>query len=158
MSILKWNIYIYFTFGLFMNIGDRLKVIREHLKLSQNQFVEVFNIKQATLSKYERNDLSIPDELKMKLMTEYNINLNWLLTGQGSMFLDKEVTPTVNTEALLLKSEYEKRLLELEQKLETEKKIVADLKDKNLELSQDLIDEMRRRIKLEEKNLNIQTS
>lgn len=139
-------------------IGSRLKYFREFHKLTQNELALKFETSQKNISRYESGQNDVPDDIKIKLINDYNISLNWFLTGKGSMFLDKEVTPTVNTEALLLKSEYEKRLMELEQKLETEKKIVADLKDKNYELSQDLIDEMRRRIKLEEKNLNIQHS
>ncbi len=70
-----------------MSLCDRLKAIRLHLGLSQQEFASKFNISQSTYGSYERGDRSIPDELKLSL-TRFAVNMNWFFTGQGDMFFD----------------------------------------------------------------------
>lgn len=68
-------------------VGLRLKEVRLRLaKGSQAQFAGEFGLEQTTLSKYEKGTLNIPDIIKLKL-GEFGINLHWLLTGEGEMFL-----------------------------------------------------------------------
>jgi SOS-response transcriptional repressor LexA len=68
-------------------VGIRLKEVRLRLdKGSQAQFAGEFGLEQTTLSKYEKGTLNIPDTIKLKL-GEFGINLHWLLTGEGEMFL-----------------------------------------------------------------------
>ena len=69
-------------------IGDRLKIIRNGLRMkNQSQFAEILGVTQTTLSKYEKGTSDIPDEIKVKLST-FGINLHWLLTGEGSVFIE----------------------------------------------------------------------
>jgi transcriptional regulator with XRE-family HTH domain len=71
-------------------IGDRLKIIRYGLNMkNQSQFAEILGVTQTTLSKYEKGTSDIPDEIKMKLST-FGINLHWLLTGEGSISIERE--------------------------------------------------------------------
>lgn len=73
-----------------MNINDRLKLIRADVNESQAKFCKRFEIPQQTYANYELNKRSIPDEVKTKLQQQLNVNLNWLITGEGSMYLDEE--------------------------------------------------------------------
>lgn len=66
-------------------IGERLRLYRESQKLTQNEFSDFLGIKQQSLSKYENNIQSIPDDVKI-LLHQKGVNINWLLTGEGEMY------------------------------------------------------------------------
>lgn len=68
-------------------IGARLKLYRETLKLNQKEFASKLGIKQESLSRYESGNQSMPDEIKLKLSED--ISIDWLITGKGEMFIDK---------------------------------------------------------------------
>ncbi|MDR2418903.1 MAG: helix-turn-helix domain-containing protein [Treponema sp.] len=69
-------------------VGDRLKIVRNGLNMrNQSQFAEILGVTQTTLSKYEKGTSDIPDEIKIKLST-FGINLHWLLTGEGAIFIE----------------------------------------------------------------------
>lgn len=70
---------------LLTGIGKRLKEIRKYLNQTQQEFASSLNISQQALSKYENEDLQIPDEIK-EILFKNGININWLLTGEGEMF------------------------------------------------------------------------
>lgn len=55
------------------------------MHLTQAQFSKKLGITQGLYSKYETSALFLPDELKAKLF-HLGINVNWLLTGTGSMY------------------------------------------------------------------------
>lgn len=71
-----------------MEINDRLRLIRENIGESQSKFCKRFSLPQQTYANYELNKRSIPDDLKMKLFSELDVDLNWLVTGHGTMFRD----------------------------------------------------------------------
>jgi transcriptional regulator with XRE-family HTH domain len=74
----------------------RLKEIRGHLKLNQKNFSEMLGIRQNYLSRYENGEYEVADELKLQILKiiyqnyKKRINLDWLLTGEGLMFLSEE--------------------------------------------------------------------
>ncbi|MBD3288333.1 helix-turn-helix domain-containing protein [candidate division KSB1 bacterium] len=68
-------------------IGVRFRNIREARNLSQAEMGNSLGIKYQHVSKYERGE-SVPTwENLIKMVELYNVNLNWLLTGRGKMFL-----------------------------------------------------------------------
>ncbi|OHE17887.1 MAG: hypothetical protein A2525_05645 [Sulfurimonas sp. RIFOXYD12_FULL_36_11] len=71
-----------------MEIHERLKLIREKIGLNQTSFAEVFSVTQRTLSNWEtgRNEPSL--SVLQKISRDYNINMNWLITGVGKMTLE----------------------------------------------------------------------
>lgn len=71
-------------------ISKRLTELRKIFKPnSASAFAGELGIKQATYSNYENAIRGIPDEIYQKLAQKYNVNLNWLITGEGEMFLTK---------------------------------------------------------------------
>lgn len=70
-----------------MGISERLKQIRLKTNLSQTAFAEILGLAQTTYGPYETGRRSVPDELKFELSQKYNINIHWLVTGEGNMFL-----------------------------------------------------------------------
>ena len=72
-----------------MEIQDRLKQIRGLYSESQAKFAARFGLPQSTYAPYEKGARSVPDEIKIKL-NEMGINLNWLITGNGPMYVSEE--------------------------------------------------------------------
>lgn len=70
-------------------MNERLKNIRLALGGSQRAFGERFGLAQQTYANYESGKTAIPDSFKQQL-ADAGINMNWLITGQGSMYLNQE--------------------------------------------------------------------
>ena len=79
-----------------IEVGKRLKEIRSYFHISQKDFATKYGISQQALSRYEMGKSYISDEIKKSLAKEFGININWLLTGEGKMFLKEEKTVSDN--------------------------------------------------------------
>jgi len=68
-------------------IGKRLRIVRESKGISQVELGNHLGIQFQHVSKYERGE-SVPTwENLIKLIELLGVNINWLLTGKGKMFL-----------------------------------------------------------------------
>lgn len=67
-------------------MNTRLKQARTALNLQQGAFAKKLGILQQQLSKYERGFNKPSIEFLIKLSKIFNINIHWLLTGEGQMF------------------------------------------------------------------------
>lgn len=67
-----------------MELKDRLKQWREHLKLTQVAFSEQTGIPLRTFKGYESGSRS-PGSDALAQIAETGVNINWLLTGNGDM-------------------------------------------------------------------------
>ncbi|MBN1155137.1 helix-turn-helix transcriptional regulator [candidate division KSB1 bacterium] len=71
-------------------IGRRLREVREQNGLSQTDFGKRLGIKYQHVSKYERGE-SVPTwENLIKLIEQFDVNINWLLKGTGDPYLSHE--------------------------------------------------------------------
>ena len=71
-------------------IGNRIKILRKTLKLNQTQFGKQIGVKQATITGYETGARIPLSTVILSICKEFNVNKNWLLTGEGgddNMFL-----------------------------------------------------------------------
>lgn len=71
-------------------IKDRLKQIRQKEGFSQKDFAESIKLKQQSYAQYETGRVIPPDIVIDMICTKYNVNENWLRTGEGPQ--DKEMT------------------------------------------------------------------
>lgn len=76
-------------------IEKRLKLIRNSIGLSQKDFGAIMGIAQTSYANYESGRSSIPASLLESLAEKLSINLNWLITGEGSMYRDAKTTAGV---------------------------------------------------------------
>ena len=67
------------------DIGKRIRSFRKSLGLSQTDFGKPLGLKQAIIGQYETGIRNITDRNIDILCKTYNINKNWLLTGQGEI-------------------------------------------------------------------------
>lgn len=80
--------------------GERIKELRLVLRLNQREFADIFGVSRSFISAVEKNISYLSKKNLHKLLTEYDINLNWLIAGVGNMFnckddLDKKVEQKV---------------------------------------------------------------
>jgi len=79
------------------SVQERLRKIRKNLGLSQDEIALNTGAKRTTVAGYE-SGISLPHaEFLTALHKNYGINLTYLLTGEGEMFVkttDSEIAPT----------------------------------------------------------------
>ena len=71
-----------------LDIGDRLKGIRKKLKLHQKEMAAALQIAPSYLCEIEKGNGNPGPELFVRLASEFNVNMNYLFTGNGEMFSD----------------------------------------------------------------------
>lgn len=69
-----------------MELQARIKEIRKALNLTQVKFAESLGIPKRTLIAYECGQNPIPDRLIISISAVFNVDENWLRTGEGDMF------------------------------------------------------------------------
>ncbi len=74
------------------NIGGRLNHARKSLEKTQGQMAAIIGINRTSMSHYE-NGGKIPKSILNALQDKFKINLIWLETGKGDMFLSKYEDP-----------------------------------------------------------------
>lgn len=67
---------------------DRIKQIRKNAKLTQVEFGEKIGVKGNTITNYENGLRNPTDAVILSICREFNINEDWLRTGEGDMFVE----------------------------------------------------------------------
>ena len=68
--------------------GKRIKLIREELKLKGKEFAKRLKISGPTVSEVEKGKIKPGYDLLRKLAKEFDINIYYVLFGEGDMFID----------------------------------------------------------------------
>ena len=69
-----------------MTINDRLKEIRKSTNLSQREFSKRIFFSQTMYSDIENGNVPIKERLLRLISSQFNVNLDWIKTGNGEMF------------------------------------------------------------------------
>lgn len=69
-------------------VAVRIRKFRKEQKLTQRELGEILGINFQHVSKYERGEFIPTSENLIKFHRHFSLNINWLLTGEGSMYLD----------------------------------------------------------------------
>lgn len=67
---------------------DRLKQIRLKLGYNLIQMAETLQIEPNTYKGYEYKTKNLPCDFLIQLIKKLNVNINWLLIGEGEMFIN----------------------------------------------------------------------
>lgn len=67
-------------------MNARLKELRKALNLTQQEMADRLGIKRNTLANYEIGRNEPIDAVLLLTVKEFNVNENWLRTGEGEMF------------------------------------------------------------------------
>ena len=86
-------------------LGQRLTEVRESLGYKKRkEFADLLQIHPETLGSYERGIREPDSEFYSNYNQRFSININWLLTGSGEMFIDAANAPasikTINPEIM----------------------------------------------------------
>jgi len=74
-----------------MNAGERFKKIRKEIaRKNQKEMADLLGVSEITIRRYETGKTEIPKVVALALEALYSINHNWLLTGEGSMFVNEK--------------------------------------------------------------------
>ena len=68
-------------------MNERIKAVRAALGLSQQEFAEKIGIKRGAVANYEVGRNEPIDAVVSLICKTYNVNENWLRTGDGEMFI-----------------------------------------------------------------------
>jgi transcriptional regulator with XRE-family HTH domain len=71
-------------------IGNRFRKIREYANLSQKETAALFDMNQSNIARIEKGIVSPKMAICDYFHIHYNINMNWLITGEGEMVLEDD--------------------------------------------------------------------
>lgn len=69
---------------------DRIKKIRKTLGLSGEKFGENIGLKRSSISQLETGINNPTDQVIKSICLAYNVNEDWLRTGEGDMFIENK--------------------------------------------------------------------
>lgn len=64
---------------------DRIKLIRQNAGLTQQQFAKQIGVSRNTIATYETSVRTPIDAIVLSICREFNVNENWLRTGEGTI-------------------------------------------------------------------------
>lgn len=107
-----------------LNIGERIEILRKDLSMSRRVFGERLGVSESVIVNIEYDRLKRPDQKKSlyKLICkEFNVNEEWLRTGNGEMFIqltrDQLITDFA-ADLIMENDTFKKRLVEALAKLD----------------------------------------
>lgn len=74
-----------------MTQGERVKIIRKEKELTLEKFGEKLGVGKSAISNIESGARNLTDQMLLSICREFNVNENWLRTGDGEMFADVPV-------------------------------------------------------------------
>ena len=74
------------------NIAERIKKVRKGLNLSQQEFAESLELSQGVISSIENGRRNVSRNVLESLGLKHRINATWVLTGEGEMFLPRQIS------------------------------------------------------------------
>jgi len=73
-----------------IEIGERIKMVRKAFGLTQEQFVENFEIGRANYARIESGEIFPGISIMNVLRSKFNISMDWLISNKGEMFLQEK--------------------------------------------------------------------
>ena len=74
-------------------MNERLKLVRRHFHLTQEDFADRLGIKRSAISNYEIGRNEPIDAVISLICREFNVDEIWLRTGEGEMFVETVEDP-----------------------------------------------------------------
>ena len=73
-----------------MSIGKRIKELKTILHLTSLEMANELSIPVRTIGSYERDEAQPGPKFLNALIDKFCVNINWLLSGRGNMFITKK--------------------------------------------------------------------
>lgn len=68
-----------------MTQGERVREVRKFRKMNMEQFGERLGVQKSAISKIEKGDRGLTEQMLKAICREFNVNETWLRTGDGDM-------------------------------------------------------------------------
>ena len=68
-----------------MTQGERVKEIRTVLSLTLEKFGEKLGVGKTAISKIEKSERSLTDQMAKSICREYNVNYDWLMESKAQL-------------------------------------------------------------------------
>ncbi len=80
-----------------MDIHQRFRELRKVLNLTQKEMAQAIGKKDySSIQKFENGNRTITDGILLNLQEKFNVNIDWLRTGKGSIFLENKQDKIIN--------------------------------------------------------------
>lgn len=119
-----------------MTVNERVREVRKNFNLTMEKFGEHIGLKKAAVSVIESGKCSVTDANIKSICREFNVNEQWLRTGEGEPYIQLQTDDIIaKTTALLGKRDpLFESIVETYSKLddadkETAMRIISDLVD-----------------------------
>lgn len=66
---------------------ERIRELRKALGLSQDAFAKRLGVTGTAVSRYEKGERSLTEQMALSICREFRVNYYWLTEGQGEMFV-----------------------------------------------------------------------
>ena len=73
------------------NIGKRFKNVRKMLNLSQAEFANSLGVTKQAISNFEHSRCVPSTAIMRKMLLNYNVNLNYLISEVGNVFNNQDM-------------------------------------------------------------------
>jgi len=105
-------------------MGERIKELRKALGLTQQEFADRIKVKRNTVATYEMGRSTPSDAAISLICREFNVNENWLRTGDGQMFIqvsrDEEIAAFIGDVLSGETGDFRRRLISVLARLDTD--------------------------------------
>lgn len=104
---------------------------RHKMQLSQVEIAKILETKQPNISKIEKGERPLTFSMLRILREKFKININWYITGQGTMVSEQGDKSTIVADVGTLKKDYEDLSKLYDNLRSTVNKLVRDFYDKD---------------------------
>ena len=92
-------------------MNERLNLLRKTLKISQEEFGKRLGVTGASISRLEKGERNITEQMIKSICREFNVDYIWLTTGEGEMFVDSDDDITESIDRIMSgENEFHKNL------------------------------------------------
>lgn len=84
-------------------MNKRIKQLRKGLNLTQKKFGERLGVSEGAVSNIEKEKRNVTDQMFNSVCREFNVNEEWLRTGNGNMFVQPKENELTKQAAVLLR-------------------------------------------------------
>lgn len=114
-----------------MTENERIKTIRQSLNLTLEKFGEQLGVTKVAVYNIEKAHRNVTEQMRKAICREFNVNYNWLVSGEGDMFNQTDETISDSIDRIMAgENEFHKNLF----------KTLATLDEKELLSLEKIID------------------
>lgn len=93
-------------------MNERVKLLRKTLGLSGEKFGSKLGVQRGAISNIEKGNRNLTEQMLLSICREYNVNEEWLRTGEGEMFKKTKSTYLADLQRQFNLSDFDVKIIE----------------------------------------------